>query len=453
MIMRLLNSLATTEELGQLFSDESILKVMLDFEAALARVEAKLGIIPTAVAEKIAAAAKVEFFDAAKISHAGLRAGTLSIPLVKDLRERLTACDPAASSFIHWGATSQDVSDTALILLLKKSQSIFEKSLSSLQESLNDLAENHAGTVMLGRTLMQPAPPTTFGLKAAGWLASIHRCHENLNHSFANAMILQFGGASGTLAMLGDKGIVVGQALADELGLAYPDAPWHTHRDRLASLLCTCGVLVGSLAKMARDITLLMQSEIGEVAEAGDSGRGGSSTMPHKQNPIGCILTLAAANRVPGLVAAFLSAMVQENERAAGGWQAEWPTVAGIIQSTSLALESMAEVAQSLIVNADKMRANIAATHGAVFAEKATMILTEKSGHDATQKILAQALKSSVSQRQHLSKALLTIAEVEPVMDDQTLKDLEVPELYLGVANDFRQRLLASLSSPSKKKD
>jgi 3-carboxy-cis,cis-muconate cycloisomerase len=445
MAARLIDCLATTDELGKLFADASVLEAMLRFEVALARVQARLGILPQTAAEKIAAAAKPEFFDTEAISRDSLRVGTPIIPLVKALRERVHAADSSAASFVHWGATSQDAADTALILLLKKAHPIFESNLSRVEKSLHGLAEKHANTVMLGRTLMQPAPPVTFGLKAAGWLGAIHRSHRRLNGSFTDALILQFGGASGTLAFLGDEGIAVGKALADELGLAYPEAPWHTQRDRLATLMCACGVLTVTLGKMARDISLLMQHEVHEVAEGVDSGRGGSSTMPHKHNPVGCVLTLAAANRVPGLVAAFLSEMIQEYERGIGGWQAEWPTVAAIIQATGLAIDSMAEVAEGLTVDSARMRSNIDATHGTVFAEKALMILAPHLGRDAAHKLLESATAEAVAQGRRLSEVLAEKPEIKRHLDSKTLGDLENPELYLGVAEDFRTRLLSSV--------
>ncbi len=449
--MGLIESLATTDVLAKLFSDASVLEAMLRFEVALVRVEARLGIVPRAAAEEIAAAAKAEFFDAEAISRDSFRVGTPVIPLVKALRERVQADDPAAANFVHWGATSQDVADTAIVLLLKQAQTIFEADLSKLEESLRGLADKHANTVMLGRTLLQAAPPVTFGLKAAGWLGAVHRSHRKLNESFADALILQFGGASGTLAFFGEKGIVVGQALADELGLTYPEAPWHTHRDRLAALMCACGVLTGALGKMARDISLLMQSEIGEAAEGRDA-RGGSSTMPHKHNPVGCVLTLAAANRVPGLVAAFLSAMIQEHERGAGGWQAEWQTVAAIIQATGLATNSMAEVAETLTVDSDRMRSNLDATLGVVFAEKAMLLLAPQLGREAAHRLLEKASLEAVSSGRHLSEVLGEMHEVKGHLDFKALDDLENPDLYLGVAEEFRIRLLASLGPDCRSK-
>ncbi len=384
---------------------------------------------------------------------ATLRAGTPGIPLAKALTEHVRATNEDAARYVHWGATSQDVADTALVLLLKRAQPILSGDLSRLARALKKLSQAHKQTVMLGRTLMQPAPPVTFGLKAAGWATSVRRGQHHLDAAFADALVVQFGGASGTLASLGKKGAEVARVLASELKLACPEAPWHTQRERLATLMCACGVLTGSLGKMARDISLLMQGEVAEAAEPGGEGRGGSSTMPHKHNPIGCSLTLAAAHRVPGLVASFLSGMVQEHERGVGGWQAEWPTVAAVIQATGLAASSMAEVAEGLKVDAAKMRSNIEATHGAIFAERATMLLGSKLGRDVAHKILQDATKKSAKQKRRLSEVLAEIPEVTSHLDRSTLRSLETPEEYLGSAEAFRKALLSAKSSNPKKKE
>ncbi|HEY4903459.1 MAG TPA: 3-carboxy-cis,cis-muconate cycloisomerase [Candidatus Sulfotelmatobacter sp.] len=449
---RLIESLATTDPLAELFSDQSVLQALLDFEVALARAEARAGIVPHAAAESIAAAAKAETFDIAAFSHDILRAGTPGVPLAKALTERVRAKDAGAARYVHWGATSQDVADTALVLLLKRAQPIVRADILRLEEALARLSDEHKNTVMLGRTLMQGAPPVTFGLKAAGWLGAVHRSGKRLDSSFAEILTVQFGGASGTLASLGEQGVSVALELAKELGLACPQAPWHTHRDRFANLICDCGVLTGSLGKIARDISLLMQNEVAEVAEPGGQGRGGSSTMPHKRNPIGSALTLAAAQRVPGEVAAFLSAMVQEHERGVGGWQAEWPIVASVIQSTGLAAASMAEVTEGLLVDAARMRANIDATHGAVFAERAMMLLASKLGRDVAHKLVEEATRKSVTQERNLSEVLQEMPEVTAHIEPSTLRELEVPERYLGSAETFRKALVSSATNSKKER-
>jgi 3-carboxy-cis,cis-muconate cycloisomerase len=449
----LIETLATTDAFSGVFSDRSVLQAMLEFEAGLARAQARVGIVPQAAADAITAAAKPEGFDPDQLARDGLRAGALPIPFVKALTERVRASNPAAAGFVHWGATSQDVADTALILLLKRAQLILESDLTRLENALRRLADTHANTVMLGRTLLQAAPPTTFGLKAAGWLGSVRRGRTRVVSRFAESLMMQFGGATGTLASLGPHGVSVGLELAKELGLGFPDAPWHAHRDRLAALMCACGVLTGSLGKMARDISLLMQGEVGEVAEPGGTGRGGSSTMPHKRNPSGCVVALAAANRVPGMVANFLSGMVQEQERATGSWQAEWPTVAALIQATGAAAASMADVAEGLTVDVDRMRANIHATRGVIFAERAMMLLGEELGRDTAHILLEEATRRSVLEGRRLHEVLGEMPEVTRHLDGETLKSLEYPEEYLGSADAFRKRLLSDAGAEARDKD
>ncbi|MGA3203254.1 MAG: lyase family protein, partial [Bryobacteraceae bacterium] len=310
-------------------------------------------------------------FDIAELVRQSLRAGTPAIPLVRMLTEKVRAANEPAAGFVHWGATSQDVTDTVLVLLLGRCRRVLEADHDRVMLGLRRLSDDHANTVMLGRTLLQPAPPVTFGLKAASWSGAIRRGWARVSSRFDESAYLQFGGASGTLAALGDRGIAVSEALAEELKLACPDAPWHGHRDRLAALMAALGIYTASLGKMALDIALLMQYEVGEVAEPGGDGRGGSSSMPHKRNPTACMLAIAASKRTPGLVSNFLSGMVQEHERGVGGWQSEWATVEAIVQAAGVALESMAEVAEGLTVDVQRMRRNIESTRGAVFSEQA----------------------------------------------------------------------------------
>jgi 3-carboxy-cis,cis-muconate cycloisomerase len=350
----LVDGLGTTDALAAVFSDESVLQVMLDVESALARVQAGLGIIPQTAATAIAAAARADHFDAASLAREGRASATPIVPLVAALRARVASVDAGAASFVHWGVTSQDISDTALVMLLKRTAPILEGTQTRLAQTLRAMSEAHAGTRMTGRTLLQPATPITFGLKVATWYAGIRRAWRQLEEAIAAAAVIQCAGPAGTLAALGDKGVPVRWALADALAL-HDGPPWHTERGRLAVVACGCGILTGALGKMARDVSLLMQYEVGEVAEPG----GGSSSMPHKRNPAGSARALAAATRTPGLVAAYLTGMVQEHERAAGGWQAEWPTLAALIQTTGAASEAMADVTEGLTVDRERMRQNM----------------------------------------------------------------------------------------------
>ena len=451
MPVALIDSLGCTEAMAELFSDLSILRAMLDFEVALARAEAKVGIIPQTAAEAIAAAADPSAFDTSALSRDALRAGTPSIPLVKRLTEIVRSKNESAAGFVHYGATSQDVSDTALVLLLKRAQVLIGADFQSAEHSLWAISQKHKDTIMLGRTLLQPAPPITLGLKAAGWCGAIRRGGERLSAEFRNALLLQFGGAVGTLAALGDRGPAVAEQLASELGLPCPDAPWHTHRDRLAGLACACGVVTGSLGKVARDISLLMQSEVGEAAEPDSPGRGGSSTMPHKRNPTGCAVTISAAQRVPGLVSAYLSGMVQEHERAVGGIQSEWSTLAGITQLTGLAAATIAEIARGLSVDSERMTQNITQTRGTIYAEKATMLLAAKLGRDMAHRLLDHASKQAFLQKRSLPDVLAEMPEMAKHLDRDALRQLGDAESYLGSSEFFRQRLLQPSSvAPAK---
>jgi len=436
--MRLVDSLATTEPLAEVFSDEAVLATMLRFEIALARAESRAGVIPAGAADAIAHAAVVEGFDTMSIAHAARESGTLVIPFVEALIAQVAQQDPRASTFVHWGATSQDVADTTLILCLSRALPIFESDHGRLTSALRRLSDRHATTVMLGRTLLQPAPPITFGLKAAGWFAAVSRTGRQMFDAFRRARVLQFGGATGTLAALGERGLTVATELARELELAEPPAPWHSHRDRLASVVTACGVYCGALGKIARDVTLLMQHEVAEAAEPG----GGSSTMPHKKNPAGCGIALASALRVPGLVATFLSAMPQEHERGVGAWTAEASTLASVVQATGAALVSMAEVIGALHVDADRMRANIATTRDTVFAERAMMVLSPHIGRESTRRMIADALDAARRDNQSFASALAATAGAAGVHLSSELSNLASPEAYLGSADTLRRRLL-----------
>jgi 3-carboxy-cis,cis-muconate cycloisomerase len=352
----LVDGLGTTDALTAVFSDAAVLQAMLDVESALARVQARLGVVPETAARSIAAAARIDLFDSAAIARDGRASATPLVPFVTALRQRVASVDPDGARFVHWGVTSQDISDTVLVLTIKRAASSLGATQERLERSLRQRSDEHAGTVMTGRTLLQPAAPITFGLKIAAWYAGIHRSWRQLQGAIDAASVVQCAGAAGTLAALDDKGIAVRRALAEALELG-DGPPWHTDRSRLAAVACGSGILTGALGKMARDVSLLMQYEVAEAFEPG----GSSSSMPHKRNPAACARALAAAVRTPGLVGAFLSGLVQEHERALGGWQAEWPTLAALIQATGAASEAMADVAEGLTVDADRMRRNIEA--------------------------------------------------------------------------------------------
>jgi 3-carboxy-cis,cis-muconate cycloisomerase len=432
------DSLATTEPLAVVFGDASILGAMLSFESALARVQADLGIIPRAAADAIQKVASVHDLDIAAIARDARESGTFVVPFVKALTARVRASDPESASFVHWGATSQDVSDTALVLTLKGARSILLVDHEPLDGALRTLSERHARTIMLARTLLQPAGPTTFGLKVAEWVAALARGWARVETRFDDALVLQFGGASGTLAALGDRGPAVAAALARELGLRNPDAPWHAYRDRLAALMAALGIYTGTLGKIARDVSLLMQDEVGEVSEPG----GGSSSMPHKRNPAGCAIALAASVRLPSLVSAFLTGMVQEHERAVGGWHAEWPTIAAAVQTTGSALEAIADVVDGFEVFPDRMRENLERTKGTIFAERAMVLLSPRAGKDVAHQIVSEALTQVRATGRTFREALSAVKGVDQWITADQLSTIDRPEEYLGAAETLRQSLL-----------
>jgi 3-carboxy-cis,cis-muconate cycloisomerase len=335
------------------------------------------------------------------------------------------------------------VSDTALVLTVKRAHAAIARDHRRLTASLRGLSDRHAHTVMLGRTLLQPAPPITFGLKAAGWLGLVARAWAALDVATTGALVLQFGGATGTLAALGSRGLEVSRALAGALGLSEPPAPWHAHRDRLAALVASHGVYVAALGKVARDLTLLMQGEVAEAAEPG----GGSSTMPQKRNPAGCARVLASATRVPGLVASYLTGMVQEHERGVGGWHAEWPTVAAVVQATGGAAEALAAAVEGLAVAPEQMVRHIDATNGTVFAERAAIALAPSLGRDVAGRILREAVERSRTTGRSLREVLSDLPSVTRVLSADELGGLDQPARYLGVAEALRLRLMAEAAT------
>ena len=358
-----------TAEMLAAFGDESLVAAALAFEAALARAQAAEGLITAAQAELVAEAC-AEPLDADDLAEQAAHAGTLAIPLVAALRARVARRDPEAAATVHRGATSQDVADTALMLQARGGLGLLRRDIAVLETALAELAGAHAATPMLARTLLQPAAPTTFGLKAAQWRAGVLGAAQRLEQEAHAALALQLGGAVGTLAGMDGRGAAVAVRMADALGLAAPIAPWHVRRESIAALGAALAILTGSVAKIARDISLMAQGEVGEAFEPRIDGRGGSSAMAHKRNPTGCQVALSAALRTPHLAAVLMSALPGEHERGLGGWQAEGPVLAELFGLTHGAVAAMAQVAEGLEVDVAAMGRNLAAADvGADFGE------------------------------------------------------------------------------------
>jgi 3-carboxy-cis,cis-muconate cycloisomerase len=424
------------------------LQAMLDVEACLAEAEASVGVIPQSAVNPIRAAARADLYDHATIAAEGRRAGNLAIPLVDHLTRRVAATDEQASRYVHYGATSQDIIDTGLVLQLREAVPIIVGDLERAAMAAERHARAHIATPMPGRTLLQQATPITFGLKAAGWLDGLTRVGRGLHSALTDALVLQFGGASGTLAALGDRGPAVAEALGARLHLSVPTLPWHTHRDRLARLACALGVATGTLGKVGRDLGLLAQTEVSEAHEL-STDAGGSSTMPHKRNPVRAAIAVAAAVRAPGLVATVLSAMPQEHERGLGGWQAEWEVVPELVLVAGDAAAAVAGALDALIVDPARMRANLDLTNGLVMAEAVMMRLAPHLGRAVAHERVGSACRRALNEGRSLCDILADDAVVTRVLDRQEIERTLSPEAYLGAARTFVENTLARRADPN----
>jgi 3-carboxy-cis,cis-muconate cycloisomerase len=425
--------------------DATYLQHMLGFEAALARAEAATGVIPATAADPIAKACKAGLFDLDALAEAATRSGNLAIPLVKALTAHVAKADPDAARYVHWGVTSQDVIDTATMLGLRAAIDALLSDTDRAIAGFAKLAAKHRDTAMVARTWLQHALPMPFGLKLAEYAAALHRSRTRLRRLRSEALALQFGGAAGTLAALGDKGWLVAEKLALELELPLPDAPWHTHRDRIAEAASVFAILAGTCGKIARDLQLLMQTDVAEAFEPQGEGRGGSSTMPHKRNPVAAATALAAATMAPGLAATIFAAQVQDHERSAGPWHAEWPTLPMLLLVTSGALAATVDIAEGLEVDAARMRVNLEATHGLIMAEAVTMALAESIGKSEALHLIEAASKKAVADNKHLRDVLAKDPKVTAHLNADKLTKLFEPMAYQGVSQALIDRLLASL--------
>ncbi len=425
--------------------DLAYLQHMLDFEAALARAEAANGVIPTGAADAIAKACKADSFDLDALAEAATRSGNLAIPLVKALTAEVARADADAARYVHWGATSQDVIDTATMLTLRAATDALLGDIDRAVTGFAKLARRHRNTPVVARTWLQHALPMPFGLKLAEYAAALHRSRSRLQRLRSDGLALQFGGAAGTLAALGDTGLPVAQSLAQELGLPLPDAPWHTHRDRIAEAASVFAILSGTCGKIARDVQLMMQTDVAEAFEPSGEGRGGSSTMPHKRNPVAAATALAAATMAPNLAATIFAAQVQDHERSAGPWHAEWPVLPMLQLVTSGALASTVDIAEGLEVDAARMRLNLDATHGLIMAEAVTMALAETIGKSEAHHLMEAASNRAVAEKTNLRDVLAKDPDISVHLSADKLEKLFEPMAYQGVAQILIDQLLVTL--------
>jgi 3-carboxy-cis,cis-muconate cycloisomerase len=445
--MKLFDKLFRYEAIDRIFSDQAYIQSMLEFEAALARAEAKVGVIPAADAPIIAAACQAEDFNLEEIATQAALSGNVAIPLIKKLTEVVARQNKDAARFVHWGATSQDAIDTAVVLQLRRALELMDQDLTRLTTTLASLADKYRATPIAARTWMQQALPTTFGFIVAGWLDAILHHRARLSDLRSRNLTLQFGGAVGTLAALSGRGPAIAQALAEELRLPLPPIPWHSHRDRIVEIASALGLCTGTLGKIARDISLHAQTEIAELAEPVAEGRGGSSTMPQKRNPVACATVLATAQRVPGLVSTMLSSMVQEQERGLGGWQAEWETLPEIVCLSGGALHHLSEMLPGLHVDAKRMLKNLDATHGLIFAEAVTMALGNHIGKMPAHMLVELACKKARLENRDLKDVLREEPGINGCLTPNVLEGLFDVRNYLGSAEEFVSRVLTEVSS------
>ncbi|MBI5583302.1 MAG: 3-carboxy-cis,cis-muconate cycloisomerase [Deltaproteobacteria bacterium] len=435
-----------TMAMAEVFSPEAQVEAMLEFEAALARAQARTGVIPNTAAESIAAQCRVEFFDVPDIFRQTAIAGTPVIPLVRRLTEIVRG---EARKYVHWAATSQDVMDTALVLQLRRGLPLLLADLLTLGDRCAGLAKAHRRTLMPGRTLLQQAVPIPFGLKAARWLSMVGRLIFELRGKQDKALRLQFGGAAGTLAALGAKGMAVTDALAQELRLAAPELPWHTERDRLALLISALGVIAGAMTKIAQDIVLLKQIEVGEVTEAGGEDKGTSSAMPQKENALEAILARASARLAIHEVPLVLAAMEQEHERAAGAWQSEGPAIPAAVCYTAGAVAHVKNALLDLEVNGPKMRENLERDGGLLMAEALLIALAERVGKPKARTMIKAVVKQVRTGHRPLSQAAAESPVIAAVLTRPEIVSALNPENTLGSSDIFIDRALAGYEADS----
>ncbi|HEV8163398.1 MAG TPA: 3-carboxy-cis,cis-muconate cycloisomerase [Actinomycetota bacterium] len=423
----------------QAVDDRAWLQAMLDVEAGLARAQARASLLPADHAEAIARACRADAFDLAALGRDAASGGNPVIPLVRAL---VHAVPGPAGAAVHTGATSQDILDSAAMLVAHRALGPLLDDLAGAATAAADLAAAHRATALAGRTLLQQALPVTFGFKAAGWLVALDEAAARLGEVRRTRLAVQLGGAVGTLASLGDAGTEVLTGLARELGLAEPVLPWHTVRTRVAELAGALGTAAGVAGKVARDVILLAQTEVAEVREGGPAGHGGSSTLPHKRNPVAAVAALASAEQAPGLVATLLAAMLQEHERAAGAWHAEWRPLTDLLRATGSAAAWLRDCLEHLEVDAGRMRRNLDLTGGLLLAERVTTALAPSLGRLDAHELVQRASAEAVASQRPFAEVLYDQPKVSDLLDPEEIGRLLDPAGYLGATDELISRAL-----------
>ena len=430
----------STEPMRRIFADENRIQKYLDIEAALARAQARLGIIPQDACDEICRHCSVREYDFAKLKAQTERIGYPVLPVVQQL---VGLCRDGLGEWCHWGATTQDITDTATILQIREALDLVEADIVGIADALAGLARRYRDTPMAGRSNLQQAVPITFGYKCATWLAAFERHRQRLGEMRPRVLVGEFGGAAGTLSSLGTRGLDVQAALMKELGLGQPEIAWHTVRDRIAEVGCFLGLVTGICGKIAFDVKLMMQTEVEEVYEPFHEGRGSSSTMPQKRNPISCVYITATTSLVRQLVAALLDAMVEDHERATGPWEIEWIVLPEIFCLSAGALAQTESVLKGLQVDEKKMRANLDLTKGLIVSEAVMMGLGPYLGRQYAHDLVYDICRKVVATGRPLVDLLAENAEIAKHLDRAALAKLCDPANYLGEAGAMVDRVLA----------
>src|SRR5579871_3544556 len=433
----------STEAMRRVFSDENRIQKYLDFEAALAKAQARLGIIPKEAGEEIVKHCNVAEIDFVKLKAQTERIGYPVLPVVQQL---VALCKDGLGEWCHWGATTQDITDSATVMQIRDALDLVENEIDAISASLADLAKRYRDTPMAGRSNLQQAVPITFGYKVATYLAAFDRHKQRLKELRARVLAFEFGGAAGTLSSLGKDGLKVQEELAKELKLAQPEIAWHTVRDRIAEVGCFLGLVTGTCGKIAFDVKLMMQTEVEEVYEPFHEGRGSSSTMPQKRNPISSVYITACTSMVRQLTAALLDAMVEDHERATGPWEIEWIVLPEIFSLSAGALAQTRFLLEGLQVDEKKMRANLDITRGLIVSEAVMMGLGPHLGRQYAHDLVYDICRKVISTGRPLVDLLAENAEIKKHLDRPALERLCDPANYLGEAGAMVDRVLAMRS-------
>jgi 3-carboxy-cis,cis-muconate cycloisomerase len=431
-----------SDKMREIFSDNSTISAYLEVERALAVVQARLGLIPQGAADAIVEHAHLTNIDLIRYEN---RTAVIGAPILPVVEEIVAAVPDGLGEWAHYGTTTQDIMDTGLVLQIRRAFDVIEHDLASISKTLADHARTYRDTPIAGRSHRQHALPVTFGFKVAVWLSGVERQRKRLTEIRPRVLVGQFGGAAGTLASLVEHGFAIQEGLMKELSLGVPDATWHTMRDTLTEAVTFLGLMTGTLAKIGCDISLMMQTEVAEVSEPFLPGRGSSSTMPQKRNPVGTEMMMVAAETVRADAHMMLGGMVQDHERASGTYKFELIALPRAFIAASAALKHAIDILPGLEVDTERMRRNLDATHGLIVSEAVMMGLAPAIGRQTAHDIVYDACRAAIAKNTTLLEVLRSMSEITKHVSDDELAAMCEPANYVGLAGEMVDRVLAAL--------